>query len=180
MAKMAGKKKSAAPAKKVAKKKPVARKVKKKAPARASGGTKRGAGNPSATNKTASPVNAEATRLGIVVEKSEQALEKASKQLADARERVARAEETARLKRTGAALAVADRARDDVAVVNKHRLDVVIALRIARDAVSGADDGRIDWDALEQTLNEALERYEEVLGSHDRRVHRRARERRNR
>jgi len=140
LAKVAGKRKSAAPAKKkVAKKKPVARKVKKKAPARASGGTKRGAGNQSATNKTASPVNAEATRLGIVVEKSEQALEKASKQLADARERVARP-----------------------------------------DAVSGADDGRIDWDALEQTLNEALERYEEVLRSHDRRVHRRARERRNR
>jgi hypothetical protein len=121
-----------------------------------------------------------ATGLGIVVLQIEKALEKASKQLADARERVVRATETAHLERTGAALTVSDRAREEVAVVNKHRLDVVIALRAARDAVGGSHDIHVDWDALEQALKESLERYQEVLGTHDRRVHRRARERRGR
>ncbi len=80
-----------------------------------------------------------AAGLGIVVLQIEKALEKASKQLADARERVVRATETAHLERTGAALTVSDRAREEVAVVNKHRLDVIIALRAARDAVSGSE-----------------------------------------
>jgi len=119
--------------KKAAKRKPAARKVKKKAPARKAGGNRPGAKTP------VPPVSAEATRLGIVVEQTEKVLEKASKQLADARERVARAAETAQLERTGAALTVADRAREEVAAVNKHHLDVVVALRAVRDAVSGSE-----------------------------------------
>ena len=169
---MASKKPAVRTKKKVAKKKLAPRKVKKKAPGR-------GGGLPD-TKSPASTASADAARLGIVVDQTEQAIEKASKQLADARERVERAEETARVKRTGAALAVADRAREEVAMVNKHRLDAVIALNTARDAVGGTHEGNVDWDALEQALKEALDRYQEVLRTHDRRVHRRARERRDR
>ena len=164
---------------KAAKKKPAARKVKKKAPGAAAGDTGRGSGDASVTEIPAPPLSAQAAHLGTAIEKTEKALDKTSRLLADARERVVRTAETARLKRTEAALAVADRAREEVAVVNKHRLDVVIALRAAREAVGGAHDTGVDWDALAQALSGAVERYEEVLESHDRRVRRRGREQRN-
>ena len=66
---------------------------------------------------------------------TEEVLEKTSKQLADARERIARAATTARLKRTQAAHAVTDRARKEVALVNECRVNVATRLREARNAI---------------------------------------------
>ena len=180
MAKVTGKTPRASVIKKVAKKRPGVKKVKKKTPERKAGSKKRSAGKKSAIETVAPPTSAEAKRLAIVVQQTEQALEKASNRLADARKRVVRAAETAHLKRTQAALAAADRAREEVAAVNERRLEVAICLTAARDAIKEEHDAEADWNKLEQALKEAMERYEKVLKSSDRRVDRKARERRNR
>ena len=180
MAKIPGKMPRASVKKKVAKKGPSVKKVKKKTPERRAGGKKRSAGKKAVIEAMAPPTSDEATRLAIVVQQTEQALEKASKRLADARERVVRAAETAYLKRTQAALAAADRAREEVTAVNERRLEVAICLTAARDAIKAEHDADADWNKLEQALKEAMERYEKALKSSDRRVDRKARERRNR
>ncbi len=180
MAQVAGKKPSARVKKKVARKKPAVKKTTKKASERKVDGKKRGAGKKSAVKAFAPSMSDEAAALSIVVHQTEQILEKASDRLADARERVVRAAETAHLKGTRAALAVADRAREEVAAVNERRLEVVICLRAARDAIGEQHDADVDWSKLEQALKEAIARYEKILRSHDRRVDRRGRERRNR
>ncbi len=156
------------------------KKVKKKTPERRAGGKKRSAGKKSASETLAPPTSDEATRLAIVVQQTEQALEKASKRLADARERVVRAAETAYLIRTQAALAAADRAREEVTAVNERRLEVAICLTAARDAIKEEHNADADWNKLERALEEAMGRYEKILKSSDRRVDRKARERRNR
>ena len=180
MANVPGKKPRASMKKKVAKKMPGVKKVKKKTPGRKVGSKKRSAGKKSAIETLGSPTSAEAKRLAIVVQQTEQALEKASNRLADARARVVRATETAHVKRTQAALAAADRAREEVTAVNERRLEVAISLTAARDAIKDEHNADFDWNKLEQALKEAMERYEKVLKSYDRRVDRGARERRNR
>jgi hypothetical protein len=124
-------------------------------------------------------MRSEAAWLAIAVRETEEVLEKTSKQLADARERIARAATTARLKRTQAAHAVTDRAREEVALVNECRVNVAIRLREAHDAIGEQHKASFDWHKLEHALKEAIERYEEALKSSDRRVDR-ARERRDR
>ncbi|MCZ6665768.1 MAG: hypothetical protein O7B81_10715, partial [Gammaproteobacteria bacterium] len=65
-----------------------------------------------------------ATRLTLALRQAEEAMEKVSGRLTDARERVARAATTARLKRTEAAHAAADSAREAVTAINERRLEV--------------------------------------------------------
>jgi len=163
MAKVAGKK-SKGQTKKKARKKPVRKKAAKKKVA--------------ATAATPLMSN-EATRLAIAVRETEQVLEKTSKQLTDARERIARAATTARVKRTQAAHAVTDRAREEVALVNKCRVNVAIRLREAHDAIGEQHKAGFDWHKLEHALKEAVERYEEAIKASERRVDR-SRERRDR
>ena len=66
------------------------------------------------------------------------------------------------------------------AAVNERRLEVVICLRAARDAIGDQHGADVDWHKLKQALKEAIARYEKILRTHDRRVDRRGRERRNR
>ncbi len=169
--------------KKVVKKRPAkkttSKKAKKKTAERKFGRKKRSFGKKVAGNAATPPMSNEATRLAIAVRETEQVLEKTSKQLADARERVARAATTARLKRTQAAHAAADRAREEVALVNERRVNVGIRLREAHDAIGEPHKADLDWHKLEHALKEAIGRYEEALKASDRRVDR-ARGRRNR
>ncbi len=169
--------------KKVVKKKPAkkttSKKAKKKTAKRKLGRKKRSSGKKVAGNVATPPMSNEGTRLAIAVRETEQALEKTSKQLAEARERFARAATTARLKRTQAAHAAADRAREEVALVNERRVTVGIRLREARDAIGEQHKADLDWHKLEHALKETVERYGEALNASDRRVDR-AREGRNR
>ena len=108
----------------------------------------------------------------------EEILEKGTRQLADARERVERAVATAGSKRTVAAHAAADRAREAVALINERRLHVATRLREAREAIR--DELGEELDALERALKESVEHYEEALKANERRVPRRPRDPRNR
>ena len=119
-----------------------------------------------------------ATRLSDTVREVEEILEKGARQLADARERVERAAATANRKRTLAAHAAADRAREAVALVNARRMDVATRLREARDATR--DELDTDLETLQRALKEAVEHFEEALKANDRRVPRRPRDPRNR
>ncbi len=155
------------------------KKARKKTAKRKFGSKKRSSGKKVAGNAATPPMSNEATRLAIAVRETEQTLEKTSKQLADARERVARAATTARLKRTQAAHTVANRARETVALINERRVNVGIRLREARHAIGEQHKADLDWHELEHALKEATECYEEALKVSDRRVDR-AREGRNR
>lgn len=133
------------------------------------------------TRNAAAPAKSvEAKRLAKVVRQTEKTLEKASRQLDDARERVASAAMTARTKRTIAAHAVVSRAREGLASINERHLAVITRLRAAREAIAKPHTTGLDWDAHTQSLKDALERYEEILNQHDRRVRGRAADRRKR
>ncbi len=121
----------------------------------------------------------EATRLTLAVRQAEEAMEKVSGRLADARDRVARAAMTARLKRTEAAHAAADRAREAVTAINERRLEVTDRLKAASDAFRDQHKMDLDWHKREQALKDAVERFEEkFLRAYDRRVARRGKKRR--
>ena len=99
-------------------------------------------------------------------------------ELGTLRERVERAVATAESKRTLAAHAAADRAREAVALINERRLHVATRLREAREAIR--DELGEELDTLERALKESVERYEEALKANERRVPRRPRDPRNR
>ncbi len=121
----------------------------------------------------------ETARLTIAVRQAEEAMGKVSDRLADARDRVVRAAGTARLRRTEAARAAADRARDAVAAINERRLEVTDRLRAASDAFKEQHKIDLDWHKREQALKDSLERYEEkFLRAYDRKVARRGKKRR--
>ncbi len=121
----------------------------------------------------------EAARLTIAVRQAEEAMGKVSGRLADARDRVVRAAGTARLRRTEAARAAADRARDAVAAINGRRLEVTDRLKAASDAFKEQHKIDLDWHKREQALKDSLERYEEkFLRAYDRKVARRGKKRR--
>ncbi len=177
--KRVSKKRKVGTKKKPVRKKATKKKTEKNKAKRKFGRKKRSSGKKVAGNAARPPMSNEATRLAIAVRETEQALEKTSKQLAEARERFAHAATTARLKRTQAAHAAADRAREAVALVNERRVNVGIRLREARDAIGEQHKADLDWHKLEHALKEAIERYQEALKACDRRVDR-AREGRNR
>lgn len=108
--------------------------------------------------------------LSAAVREIEQALERASERLADARERVAHAGTTARTKRTPSAYAAADRAREAIALINESRIEVTARLMAARDALKEPSGAAPDVKALEAALRDALARYEAFLAAFDRRV----------
>lgn len=140
---------------------------------------KRKAKKKAAKKKVASSAAApEAARLAGAVEETERALEKVAGRLAEARERVTRADVTARQKRTQAAHVVAEQAREAAATINSARMDVTVRLTAARDAIA-KPSGKVDWQRLEEALRNAFARYEEALGSYDRRIGARSRDRRN-
>ena len=160
-----------------AKRRPIKKKAaKKKTTKRKVGRKKRGSRKKAANRATAPPMSIQSTQLAIAVRQAEEVLEQASSRLADARDRVARAAMTARLKRTESAHLVADRARDAVAAINVRRMEVTARLRAVHDAIKEQHKMDLDWHKREQALKDALERYEEILRAHDRRVARRARE----
>lgn len=166
------------PAKKRAAKKPISKKkktgAKKKPAARKPGGTKRRVRRDNPRKATVSSSNIEATRLAEAVREAEEAVESAASRLTDARERAARAALTARDKRTAAAHAVADRAREAVAVINACRLEVSTRLRESRDAIRESHFPDVDCGAHERALKDALDRYEQSLKAYDRRLSQRA------
>ena len=139
---------------------------------------KRKAGAPKKT--AASPGAEAAAQLSGTVREVEAILEKGARQLADARDRVDQAVATAGSKRTLAAHAAADRAREAAALINECRLHVATRLREAREAIRDEHDADLDMESLERALTESVERYEEALRANERRVPRRPRDPRNR
>jgi hypothetical protein len=120
-----------------------------------------------------------ATRLTLALRQAEEAMEKVSGRLTDARERVARAATTARLKRTEAAHAAADSAREAVTAINERRLEVTARLRAAGDAFKEQHKTDLDWHKRGQALKDAVERFEEkFLRAYDRKAARRGKKRR--
>jgi hypothetical protein len=121
----------------------------------------------------------EATRLTIVLRQAEEAMDKVSGRLADARDRVARSAMVARLKRSETAHAAADRAREAVAAINERRVDVTERLKAASAAFKEQHKTDLDWHKREQAVKEAVARFEEkFLRAYDRKAARRGKKRR--
>jgi hypothetical protein len=123
----------------------------------------------------------EATRLTIALRQAEEAMDKVSDRFNDARDRVARAVANARLKRTEAAHAAADRAREAMATINERRGEVAERLKAASTAFKEQHKMDLDLHKREQALKDALQRAEDkFLRAYDRRVARRGKKRRAR
>ncbi len=106
-------------------------------------------------------------------------MDKVSGRLSDARDRVARAAMTARLKRSETAHAAADRARDAVAAINERRVDITDRLKAASAAFKEQHKTDLDWHKREQAVKEAVARFEEkFLRAYDRKAARRGKKRR--
>ncbi len=166
--------------KKVAKRRPGKKKARKKATGRKTGKKKRRSRKKAAKKAAAAPMSIESTRLSIAVRQAEEAMEKLSDRLANARDRGARAAMTARLKRTEAARAAADSARNAVAAIDARRVGITARLRAARDAFKEQHKGDLASHKRAQALKDALEHYEErFLKAYDRKVARRGKKRRS-
>jgi hypothetical protein len=165
-------------AKKRSTKKKTKKKAKKKTAKRKAGKKKRRSRKKAAKKAPAAPMSIHATRLTIALRQAEGAMDKVSNRLVDARDRVARAAMTARLKRSETAHAAADRAREALAAINERRVEVTDRLKAASDAFKGQHKTDLDWHKREQAVKEALERFEEkFLRGYDRKVARRGKKR---
>ena len=121
----------------------------------------------------------EASKLTIAVRQAEEVMEKVSSRLGNAKDRVARAAMSARLKQTEAAHEAADRARGAVAAINERRAEVTARLKAASDAFKEQHKTDLDWHKREQAMKDALERYQEkFLKAYDRKVAKRGKKRR--
>jgi hypothetical protein len=113
------------------------------------------------------------------MKQAEDAMETVTGRLTDAKDRVARAVMTARLKRSEAAHAAAGRARETLAAVHNRRVEVTDRLKAATDAFKERHKMDLDLHKREQALKDALQRAEEkFLRAYDRRVARRGKKRR--
>jgi hypothetical protein len=120
----------------------------------------------------------EATRLTITLRQAEDAMDKMTARLTEAKDRVARAAMTARLKQTEAAHTAADRAREGVASLNARRGDIMGRFKAARDAFKEQHKFDLDLHKREQALKDLIARTEEKFHrAYDRKVAQRGKKR---